>query len=599
MKRLLCFIALITMVLFSTPIQLFGDTLDVAAIPPGNVNNVINGDTLAGGFRAHPDRVYRLQRGFVYQVAEAMNINGSLHIVATDGPGRPPVLAPQILQDNSSIDHFFTFIGPDAEVELKDLYILAARADGNVIGWGEAIRINADHIKMTLKGDVFDAFQHTALMGHGQWSKLDVQDCVFRNEMHPSSWFGGGALLTDGNVHMDTCLFINNSIFCNNSYNWSIRGYCPYALFEHNTMVYAVVNPFLIRQAENIHINNNLFFDAHAMGGNPTHVIDGWFLNYPDTASSSIIRFRGTDSVSYWSKLWAGTIAGPEVYEDANNGVTAEMVSASNRVIDVRNNSYFWSQKLWDFYNAYNDTVQIYDSIPVPVYGEGENNGVKAYVKRTLVKPTWMSKYTLYTLDTLLAGVANITVSGNVEEDPGFDADILDQENNLIDYVHKISTDALDSSWYYHTSASLYPFGGPVWPLAENLAYTNANLMHAGTDGFALGDLNWFPDQKAEWEIPTGVNDVDLAPTQFALNQNYPNPFNPSTKITFALGKAGYTTLNVYNVLGQKVATLVSGNLQAGTHEVNFNAANLSTGVYIYRLESNNNIAIKKMILLK
>jgi Secretion system C-terminal sorting domain len=65
------------------------------------------------------------------------------------------------------------------------------------------------------------------------------------------------------------------------------------------------------------------------------------------------------------------------------------------------------------------------------------------------------------------------------------------------------------------------------------------------------------------------------------------------------LGKAGFATLNVYNVLGQKVATLVSGNLQAGTHAVDFNAANLSTGVYIYRLEANDNVAIKKMILLK
>ena len=69
MKRLLCFIAFLTMVLLTTPVQMFGDTLDVAAIPPGNFNSVINGDTLTGGVRAHPDRIYRLKRGSVYQVS--------------------------------------------------------------------------------------------------------------------------------------------------------------------------------------------------------------------------------------------------------------------------------------------------------------------------------------------------------------------------------------------------------------------------------------------------------------------------------------------------------------------------------------------------
>ncbi len=123
MKRLLCFIALLVMVLFTTPTLVFGDTLDVAATPPGNVNNVINGDTLAGGVRAHPDRVYRLKRGSVYQVTERFLINGDLKIVATDGTNRPPVLAPAILADNSSIDHFFDLIGYASDVEINNVYI--------------------------------------------------------------------------------------------------------------------------------------------------------------------------------------------------------------------------------------------------------------------------------------------------------------------------------------------------------------------------------------------------------------------------------------------------------------------------------------------
>ncbi len=599
MKRLLCFIAFLTMVLLTTPVKMFADTVDVAVIPPGNINTVINGDTLAGGVRAHPDRVYRLKRGSVYQVTEALNINGSLHIVATDGSGRPPVLAAAILQDNSSIDHFITFIGPGAKVDINDVYFLSARADGAALGWSDGIRINADSIQMNLKGDVFDAFTHTALQGNGQWSKLNVQDCVFRNEMHSTSWFGGGGFISGAPVAQDTCMFLNNTFFCNNSYDWSIRGYSPYAEFSHNTMVYQTVNPFLIRSAQNLHMDNNLFYAVHAMGGNPDHVINGWFLNYPDTASSSIIRLRGDDSTSYWSHLWDATIAGPELADvDPSNGVTADMLTPDKRVYDIRNNAYFWPKKLTDFYKAYNDTVAIYDSVDVPVYGQANEQKMK--LKRILYMPTWMSAYTKYTLDTLLAGVSNISVSGNVETDPGFNADVQNQLDNLIAYVHKISTSALDTPWYYHSSASLYPTGGPVWPLAEDLSYTNSDLMHAGTDGFAIGDLNWFPDQKAEWITQiTDVNDVNTTPTKFSLSQNYPNPFNPTTRITFNLEKSGFAALTVYNILGQKVATLVSGNLSAGQHEVNFNASNLSTGVYIYKLESGNNTLIKKMMLLK
>jgi hypothetical protein len=411
--------------------------------------------------------------------------------------------------------------------------------------------------------------------------------------MHSTSWFGGGAFLTGAPIAQDTCIFVNNTFFSNNSYHWSIRGYCPYAVFSHNTMVYETVNPFLMRQAQNVHMDNNLFYAVHAMGGNPDHVINGWFLNYPDTASSSIIRFRGTDSVSYWSKLWASTITGPEAYVDPANGVTADMLEASKRIIDVSNNVYYWPTKLTDFYKSYNDTVKTKDSIDVPVYGQP--NEQKAYLTRKLYMPTWMSDYTKWTLDSLLAGVAKINVVNNQEADPGFNTDIQNQLDNLISYIHKISTGTLDTPWYYHSSASLYP---PTWPLAENLTYSNTALQHAGTDGFAVGDLNWFPDQKAQW-ILTDVKDTKTAPTSFSLHQNYPNPFNPSTSITFNLDRSGFASLTVYNILGQKVATLISGNLSAGVHEVNFNASNLSSGVYMYKLESGNNVAVKKMMLLK
>lgn len=100
----------------------------------------------------------------------------------------------------------------------------------------------------------------------------------------------------------------------------------------------------------------------------------------------------------------------------------------------------------------------------------------------------------------------------------------------------------------------------------------------------------------------TAVNDEkqEELPTEFRLDQNYPNPFNPSTTIQFAIPKAGSYKLVIYNILGERVTTLVDGQLNAGTHSFNFNASHLASGIYIYQLVGDNKVNItKKMVLMK
>jgi len=88
-------------------------------------------------------------------------------------------------------------------------------------------------------------------------------------------------------------------------------------------------------------------------------------------------------------------------------------------------------------------------------------------------------------------------------------------------------------------------------------------------------------------------------PLAYSLSQNYPNPFNPSTQISFAFPSAGPATLIVYNALGQQVAVLADGDYGAGNHQVTFDAKNLSSGLYFYRLQAGNFTATKKMMLVK
>jgi hypothetical protein len=98
---------------------------------------------------------------------------------------------------------------------------------------------------------------------------------------------------------------------------------------------------------------------------------------------------------------------------------------------------------------------------------------------------------------------------------------------------------------------------------------------------------------------PTSVDDNTITVNDFVLEQNYPNPFNPSTMISFTIQTDQLVTLKVFNAIGEEVKTLVNGNLTKGTHNINFDATGLSSGFYLYRLESVNQVQVKKMVLLK
>ncbi len=90
-----------------------------------------------------------------------------------------------------------------------------------------------------------------------------------------------------------------------------------------------------------------------------------------------------------------------------------------------------------------------------------------------------------------------------------------------------------------------------------------------------------------------------LLPNEYQLFQNYPNPFNPSTKIKFNLPESSNVNLEIYNILGQKIAELVNEQLTAGSHEVEFNSKEFASGLYFYKLSANDFISIKNMMIIK
>ena len=119
--------------------------------------------------------------------------------------------------------------------------------------------------------------------------------------------------------------------------------------------------------------------------------------------------------------------------------------------------------------------------------------------------------------------------------------------------------------------------------------------------GFKNPSLSW--ESTSAVINVTGVDEklIGLNPAEFELYPNFPNPFNPSTKIRYAISETAFTTIRIYSLIGQEISLLINEEKSPGIYEVNFDASdfNLTTGTYLYKLQTGNFVQTKKMILLK
>ena len=137
--------------------------------------------------------------------------------------------------------------------------------------------------------------------------------------------------------------------------------------------------------------------------------------------------------------------------------------------------------------------------------------------------------------------------------------------------------------------------GNGTTTVTNHYSFTDKNITLQTTYSYRLKQIDF--DGSFSYSKVVQVN-TNLIST-FELKQNYPNPFNPSTQISFSLAQSGLVTLSVYNLLGQEVKTLINRNMEAGSHSITFDASDLQSGVYIYKLTSSSSSLTKKMILLR
>jgi hypothetical protein len=187
----------------------------------------------------------------------------------------------------------------------------------------------------------------------------------------------------------------------------------------------------------------------------------------------------------------------------------------------------------------------------------------------------------------------------------------------LTSFTSKLINDKVQLNWSTKTEVNNYGFDverklyakGQTSDVWEKIGFVEGNGNSNSPKEYSYADINPIGGSKFNYRLKQIDNDgqfeysdvveVENVPTEFTLYQNYPNPFNPTTKIRYQLPKESNVTIKIYDVLGSEVATLLNENKEAGVYEVEFNVDNLSSGTYIYKINADNFVQTKKMVLLK
>lgn len=228
-------------------------------------------------------------------------------------------------------------------------------------------------------------------------------------------------------------------------------------------------------------------------------------------------------------------------------------------------------------------------------------------------------------------GLSWTTVVSNLTTEPLYDIHMFDSLNLIViggdpefGSTQVVSTDG-GNTWEYRSLGIFY------YPVSVGFRTHTEGWVPMGEQSFFLyssdSGTNWtiintpdsmritrvcFPDSihgygigpygtiaKYEYQRPNNLSETELIIPNFYLEQNYPNPFNPATTIKYSIPEEGFIKLVVYNMLGEEVALLVNDFQYAGKYEINFDGAGLSTGIYIYKVETANFTASKKLVLMK
>ena len=542
---------------FSLPIFVFAQAPDTVIVPT-TINEeprdalayFILGDTTASGQRNNPNRVYKLQRGQIYYLTGARAYNFNLTLIGDGNESlRPPVIAPMFLQDGSVPDITMSVNG---NTYVRNIYFTAftPTQQRNAASGCRALALGTTAAsargRLVVEKCIFEGFRSGAVSLRPPNSTIIMKDNIVRNFARDRIEFAASFLFVGASTPIDTIIMTNNTYFNGNNYFLCTnRNPNNYVRVEHNTVYINNVNPFFSFHLCNADIKNNLFIATASWAEKLSERIAE---NYDSQGQKlSVISLEHLPS---------------------NYGITDDQ-----RRVVLKNNAYWWPDRIKNLWATHSDSI---------------------------FAPVWINDRT-DSIFTNKTRYPRMVKENNLDLNPGFtDNSVVTLLDSLYEHLYMLRIDPGRSVG----KLFLYKWEFPCpWPLPEKFTYTNTTLLAGGDDGLPVGDLNWYPDKKKEWEQKyetIGIDDGKIAiPTEFKLEQNYPNPFNPNTMISFHVPKKANVSLKIYDILGREVSTLVNQVMEVGEHKVNFNANNLTTGVYFYLMKCDNFVSVKKMMLLK
>ena len=556
MKKLIPIFFVVAVLLFGFSYDILAQNADTLDVPQGfeTLNLAIEGDTTATGEAKNLNRVYRLQRGGYYLLNGSItNIKGApLRIVAAKGDGPMPILIPAVTESGRASRAF----KPTGDGTFVGLYVSGIDNLGNEAE-KNMFRFEKTGARYIIDNCFLDSDHQSFCRMNSENQKLYVTNTTMRNAFSITSPGNGRFIDTRGNT--TDSIFVQNSTLYVNTQDplKSSGGIIKNIFIDHVTFYETGGYPheLHIERAINCTFTNNL-------------LIDFGFEGAKKPVSPPVVE---RDSVLL-AIVNIDTLNAPD------------LATEGQRHYLIKNNVYGFTPELLTWINSV-DTVVTY------VF---ENVRTKRFI----------------------ANYPNMISENNIEEYPVF-SDPPDPAKIVAWSDHRRKTNfsnennpdiRADRNGRGAFSTNPNSFGPAPDEYDFDYSTQSQSYTHA-EGGFPVGDLNWFPDKKAEWEIwvSTAVKNKrsSTVPIEFTLKQNYPNPFNPSTTIAYELNSASTVKLTIYNSLGEKVRTLLNAkHKQPGSYSVKWDGLDdanqpVASGIYIYKLQSGNRVQSRKMLLMK
>jgi len=515
----------------------------------GFIDDIILADT-ANGAQAH--NVYVFRRGETYYWDGTINNKGyALTLKAEDGKGALPL----IVAYPSSSGELQRFLTAGNDVYLYNLFIdgmgpdlTTGEPDPYLAMSGQLLNAGAAGKELVVDGCILLSAAQTLIRSSSGARKLQFTNTIIANGGQLSSMgLGNGRVIDYRSGITDTTIFRNCTLI--NTYD---------RLFRH-----------------------------YGGAANATTT----YLTYFELDHNTIIHNLGT-----FGFIFLGDIVGG--VKITNNLFINPLALGADR-----NDSYRYTEL--NAIGEYNtgDSLAI---MPLIINQPNSNYSPTYTISNNVVSydntvDNYMTKYGIEKATFLEPRIASLVSNANpfVEVD---DITLNKIPNVMIEVMnwYQKCVDSLGTGYSLITTneVDMDRRSRAFWADSVDCSYSTTDATFEGSDGLPVGSNAW--DSK----VVVGVEEETTLPTNFALANNYPNPFNPSTTISFTVPEKASVSMKVYNMIGQEVVSLTNQEYAAGTHTINFNAAGLSSGVYICRMNAvsasgKNFMASQKMTLLK